>query len=123
MAEEDSLWPPAPSDFPRKTDAAQASDKPACPACGRKLLTLTSVLCNWCGAVIENDEYQQRAAETRAAQDAAERERLETEISETARMGVLGRLKQKGKAIKRQPDRMADLISIQEAAEAAKKQG
>ena len=72
---------------------APASEIPVCPTCGRKLLTLTSVLCNWCGAVIKNDDYQKRAAEERAKADAELRRQVETEQQETARYGILGRLK------------------------------
>jgi len=73
MAEDEPVWPPAPKEIPSKPAEAPAPGKPVCPACGRKLLTVASVLCNWCGAVIENEDYQKRAAEARAAQDAAER--------------------------------------------------
>jgi hypothetical protein len=50
-------------------------------------------MCNWCGAVIGDEEYQQRAAEERAAQDAETKRQVEIEQQETARFGVLGRLK------------------------------
>lgn len=112
MPDVDGQWPPVPLPFAKKP--AEKSDPSTCPSCGRKLLTLASVLCNWCGAVIENEEYQQKAAEARAAQDAAERERLDAEISETARHGVLGRLKQRGKELKRNPDRITDMLVVQE---------
>lgn len=118
MADTEEQWPPAPTEFPRKTP--DKTDAETCPSCGRKLLTMMSVLCNWCGAVIDNEEYQQRAAEARHAKDAAERERLEQEISETARHGVLGRLKQKGKLIQRNPDKLTDLLVTSELADKQK---
>lgn len=76
----------------------------SCPSCGRKLLTTRSVLCNWCGARIEDEEYLEKAAKERAAQDAAERERIEAEIAETARYGSFGRLKRVAKSGRRPLD-------------------
>lgn len=71
-------------------------DVTTCPHCGRKLLTQASALCNWCGAKIEDDDYQRRAAEARHQIDVAERTAVETAVAEEARMGgVLGRLKRR----------------------------
>ena len=70
---------------------------PTCPTCKRKLLTQTSALCNWCGAKISDADYQERAAQTRLAADAAERARIAAIIQEEGRYGVLGRLKRRAK--------------------------
>ena len=78
-------------------------DVAACPTCKRRLLTQTSALCNWCGAKIDNDEYQARAAQTRLERDAQERAELETLIQEEAQHGILGRLKRLGKQNKTAP--------------------
>lgn len=78
----------------------ESKSKPAakkCPNCGRALLTQTSALCNWCGAKIEDEEYQRHAAEIRQARDAAERAAIESVVQETARYGVIGRLKRRAK--------------------------
>lgn len=109
MSEPIDKWPPAPNTAltrqhePTAIEPSGSSDKPVenCPSCGRKLLTVRSVLCNWCGARIEDEEYLKRAARERAAQDAAERERAEQEMQETARFGVLGRLKKVAKSGKK----------------------
>lgn len=69
----------------------------SCPSCKRKLLTQASVLCNWCGAKIEDDDYQARAAQQRLAQDEQERLQVESVAQEEARYGVFGRLKRLGK--------------------------
>ncbi len=83
---------------PSNTQTSDAKpDVAACPACKRRLLTQTSALCNWCGAKIDNDEYQARAAQTRQERDAQERAELETLIQEEAQHGILGRLKRLGK--------------------------
>lgn len=68
-----------------------------CPACRRKLLTQTSTLCNWCGAKIDNPDYQARAAQSRQERDQQERAALEAVIQEEAQHGILGRLKRLGK--------------------------
>jgi len=68
-----------------------------CPSCGRQLLTKTSRLCNWCGEVIGDEAYQKRAEEQRLAADALLKSRIAAETKETARYGVLGRLKKLGK--------------------------
>lgn len=73
--------------------AGSVSDLEKCPTCGRRLLTTRSVLCNWCGAVIKNEVYQQRAAEERAQLDAELKRQVDLEQDETARLGVIGRLK------------------------------
>jgi ribosomal protein L37AE/L43A len=68
-----------------------------CPACKRKLLSHTSVLCNWCGAKIDDPDYQEQAAQARQSQDQLERERIEALIQEEARYGTLGRLRRRAK--------------------------
>lgn len=100
--EPNKTWPPAPA------EPGQSGEVPKCPNCGRKLLTVGSILCNWCGAAIDDEEHQKRAAEERARVDAELKHRLEIEQQETARYGVLGRLKK----VKREPratDILADL--------------
>ena len=74
-----------------------------CPTCQRKLLTQTSPLCNWCGAQIDNPEYQVRAAQNRLERDQLERAELEAVIQEEAQLGILGRLKRLGKQNKGAP--------------------
>ncbi len=74
-----------------------------CPACKRRLLTQSSALCNWCGAKIDNPDYQARAAQTRAERDAEERAALEAQVQEEAQHGILGRLKRLGKQNKNTP--------------------
>jgi len=69
-----------------------------CPHCGRKLLSVLSILCNWCGARIDDPEYLAKAAAERAALDKAMKEQIDKELSETERLGVLGRLQKKGKS-------------------------
>ena len=90
-------WPPAPIAARAAKPEKVKPEVPVCPACGRKLLSVISILCNWCGAPIEDEEYQARAAQERAALDAAEKERLEKEIRENAALGVRGRLKKVAK--------------------------
>lgn len=68
-----------------------------CPACGRKLLTRTSALCNWCGARIDNPDYQAQAEAQRHALDQAERTQVDTIAQEEAKFGVFGRLKRRAK--------------------------
>ncbi len=92
MSEASEVWPPA----PKPPGAAQVEVK-KCPACGRKLLTQTSALCNWCGAKIDDPEYQARAAQTRQANDEAERARVEALVQEEAQFGILGRLRRRAK--------------------------
>jgi predicted amidophosphoribosyltransferase len=100
-------WPPAPT----APKAAQSAEVPTCPSCGRKLLTVRSVLCNWCGAAINDADYLQRAAEERAAEDARIKEQLETELRESAKMGILGRLKKnKNKPTRSGADSLADFL-------------
>lgn len=86
----------APSIASSETAAALAAN--VCPTCKRKLLSTLSVICSWCGAAIDNAEYLERAAKERARRDEAERLRLEAEMEETAKHGVIGRLKKVGKA-------------------------
>lgn len=81
----------APSQPAANTDVAN------CPACGRKLLTRTSALCNWCGARIDNPDYQAQAEAQRHALDQAERTQVDTIAQEEAKFGVFGRLKRRAK--------------------------
>ena len=106
MSDQIEKWPPPPEQKPPgKTEIEKHSQTGEamehCPSCGRKLLTVRSVLCNWCGARIDDEEYLARAARERAAQDAAEKEKAEHELQETARYGVLGRLKRVAKTGKK----------------------
>lgn len=102
-------WPPVPNRQMAALAQQGEVEKPAqageaiecCPSCGRKLLTVRSVLCNWCGARIDDEEYLVKAARERAAQDAAERDKAEQELKETARYGVFGRLKRVAKSGKK----------------------
>ncbi len=98
-------WPPPP-----QTAAAPdaAPEIAVCPTCKRRLLTQTSALCNWCGAKIENDEYQAKAAQTRLERDAQERAELESLIQEEAQHGILGRLKRLGKQNKKDAPKTND---------------
>ena len=52
---------------------SEAAGTVVCPTCKRKLLTQTSPLCNWCGAQIDNPEYQAKAAQSRLERDQQER--------------------------------------------------
>jgi len=79
------------------------TDVAVCPACNRRLLTQTSALCNWCGALIDNPDYQARATQTRLERDAQERAALEANVQEEAQHGILGRLKRIGKSNKNTP--------------------
>ena len=90
------------SENPEIQPAADAAIA-VCPACNRKLLTQTSALCNWCGAKIDNPDYQARAAQSRLERDQQERAALETVIQEEAQHGILGRLKRLGKKSKSGP--------------------
>ncbi len=99
-----TTWPPAPQPArPATAASAGEADIAVCPACGRRLLTQTSALCNWCGAKIDNLDYQTRAAQTRAERDAQERAALEAQVQEEAQHGILGRLKRLGKQNKNTP--------------------
>ena len=89
MTETDKTWPPAPSVGAKMVDAGAKF----CPHCGRKLLTQTSALCNWCGVKIEDPEYQEKAAQTRLERDVADRSAVEAALQEEAEFGTLGRLK------------------------------
>jgi hypothetical protein len=91
--------------------ATSASEQSICPHCKRRLLSLRSILCNWCGKRIDDPEYLQRAAHERAVEDAKLRDQVEQEQHETARMGILGRLKGKSKVTTRKTSfDIADLI-------------
>jgi uncharacterized Zn finger protein (UPF0148 family) len=92
------IWPPAPSSGPKLPDDAITH----CPHCKHKLLTHKSVLCNWCGARIEDPLYQARAAEERARQDAAIKQKLQEEVEETQKYGPIGRLRRKAKILKKE---------------------
>ena len=96
-----------PTEISTQSDEAKSGEaKPdiaVCPSCKRRLLTKTSALCNWCGAKIDNLEYQTRAAQTRLERDAQERAELEALIQEEAQHGILGRLKRLGKQNKTDP--------------------
>ena len=96
MSETPEVWPPAPGPH-HAAKAAETQAVGLCPTCHRKLLTQTSALCNWCGAVIDNPDYQERAAQSRAERDQQERAALEATIQEEAQHGILGRLKRLGK--------------------------
>ncbi len=94
MAEEPSTlttWPPAPD--AAKTESTDPLT--TCPHCKRKLLSTRSILCNWCGERIDDPEYLEKAAQERALLDLQVKEQLDKELSETARMGILGRLNRK----------------------------
>lgn len=88
-----------PEQISNQTTSSQPTpqEPKVCPSCKRKLLTQTSVLCNWCGAKIDDDEYLVRAAQQRLAQDEQERLQVEAVAQEEARYGVFGRLKRLGK--------------------------
>ena len=85
------------------TQPSEMAEATVCPTCKRKLLTQTSPLCNWCGAQIDNPEYQARAAQSRLERDQQERAELEMVIQEEAQHGILGRLKRLGKQNKVAP--------------------
>ena len=88
--------PPAPG--PQNTEKAEtAIEIVTCPECKRRLLTKTSMLCNWCGAKINDPDYQARAAQNRLESDHQERTDLELVIQEEAELGILGRLRRLGK--------------------------
>lgn len=87
----------APAAVPVPQPRAAADEVANCPACGRKLLTRASALCSWCGARIDNPDYQVQAEAQRHALDQAERTQVETIAQEEARYGVFGRLKRRAK--------------------------
>ena len=93
MTEPDKIWPPAPSVGAKIAEGAAKF----CPNCGRKLLTQTSALCNWCGEKINDPDYQQQAAANRMERDQAERVAVEAVMQEEAEFGVLGRLRRRAK--------------------------
>lgn len=97
---ETETWPPTPG--PQNgTHKEMTLEVATCPSCQRRLLTQTSALCNWCGAKIDNPEYQERAARNRHERDAQERAELESMIQEEAEHGILGRLRRLGKQNKK----------------------
>lgn len=99
--ENDKVWPPT----PRITELKEAVEVKVCPHCKRKLLTQTSVLCNWCGVKIDDPEYQEKAAQNRQARDEAERLALDTIEQEEAQFGgTWGRLRRKAKMMKKKPN-------------------
>jgi hypothetical protein len=79
------------------TAPKQAMEAKTCPSCKRKLLTHASILCNWCGAKIDDPEYLEQAARQRQAMDEQERGQVEAVAEQEARYGVFGRLKRLGK--------------------------
>lgn len=85
------------SEQPDAIPPQSPEERTTCPACGHKLLTKTSVLCNWCGAKIDDPEYLARAAESRQAMDQQERAQLEAVVQEESRYGIFGRLKRRAK--------------------------
>ena len=93
-----SELPPTPNSLQR----LDGDEITHCPHCKHKLLTHKSVLCNWCGARIEDPLYQARAAEERARQDAAVKQKLQEEVEETQKFGVVGRLRHKAKVLKKE---------------------
>lgn len=60
-----------------------------CPECHKKLLTRSSIMCNWCGAKIKDLDYLQRAAEARQTADEATRKSLEAAKVEPDKYGSL----------------------------------
>lgn len=98
-----AVWPPAPTSFPTRTAGLSAllpAELPApvigaCPSCQRKLLTRTSALCNWCGAKINNPDYQEQAARTRQEMDDSIRQTAELRAQDAPSRTVLGRLKKR----------------------------
>lgn len=89
--------------LPEEKALPEAAGIVVCPNCERKLLTQTSPLCNWCGAQIDNPEYQARAARSRQERDQQERAELESVIQEEVQYGILERLKRLGKQNKAAP--------------------
>jgi hypothetical protein len=57
-----------------------------CPQCKRKLLSHASAKCNWCGCEINDEGYQQQAAQERAAFRIHEAERDAIESARSAAM-------------------------------------
>ena len=102
-----AVWPPAPrataTSAPPVLGVGGALSVPelpapilgACPSCQRKLLTRTSALCNWCGAKINNEDYQEQAARTRQEMDDAIRQAAELRAQDAPSRTVLGRLKKR----------------------------
>ncbi len=98
-----SSWPPALKVNPATTPlTAGGEDKELthCPHCRHRLLTHRSVLCSWCGQPINDEKYLARAAAERAAADEAERQKIKIETEETAKFGVVGRLRRKAKSLR-----------------------
>ena len=107
MSDSEKAWPPPPSRGGPggKEGAAEAK---VCPHCSRKLLTQTSALCNWCGAKIDDPEYQMNAAQVRQSQDQTQRERVEESQREKPKYGLFGRFVSKS-APKPKPKGLDDL--------------
>ena len=97
MSDNSEVWPPAPGPQ-HAPPPPEGAPRTTCPACSRKLLTQASALCNWCGAKIDDPEYQAQAAQARQARDEAERAQVEAVVQEEARYGVFGRLRRRAKA-------------------------
>jgi len=72
----DELMPRVASEAQRTESDNDGPEGPKCPECGRILLSTSSKLCNWCGAVIHDAAYQKHAAEERAEFDAHEQRKL-----------------------------------------------
>ena len=74
-----------------KAPTQGAPEVKVCPHCSRKLLTQTSALCNWCGARIDDPEYQMNAAQVRQTQDQNQKARVEESQREKPKYGLFGR--------------------------------
>jgi hypothetical protein len=92
-----SQLPDAASPEPAPTPV-EPPDLSVCPACGRKLLSTRSILCNWCGSKIADIRYQQKAAAERAQADNAQRQAIEEDQRLVAQYGVWGKIKRTAKA-------------------------
>ena len=90
MSDADKVWPPPPSRGGPEGNSNN-NDAKVCPSCKRKLLTQTSALCNWCGAKIDDPEYQMTAAQIRQSQDQTQRVRVEESQREKPKYGLFGR--------------------------------
>ncbi len=79
-----------PAEAAGEEPAEPAGELTHCPHCKRKLLTTHSPLCSWCGEPIKDPDYLAKAAEARAAQDQALRQRMakEAEEAEASRKAV-----------------------------------
>lgn len=87
MPDNDNIWPPP----PKSAAIPAGAEARICPNCARKLLTQTSALCNWCGAKIDDPEYQMRAAQERQSLDQSERDRVQDSQQDKPKYGLFGR--------------------------------